>query len=66
MYEIRMVETNMELLEKVLFKENLNMAYKRVYKDKWASGVDGVATEKLFVYIKGRKEEILWKIKSEN
>lgn len=56
----------MELLEKVLFKENLNMAYKRVYKDKWASGVDGVATEKLFVYIKGRKEEILWKIKSEN
>lgn len=63
MYEIRMVETNMELLEKVLFKENLNMAYKRVYKDKWASGVDGVAIEKLFVYIKGRKEEILWKIK---
>ena len=32
MSEIRKVETNMELLEKVLSKDNLNKAYKQVYK----------------------------------
>ena len=45
MSEIREVETNMELLEKVLFKENLNNAYKQVYKNKGASGIDGVTVE---------------------
>ena len=38
MYEIRKVKTDMELLEEVLSKENLNKAYKRVYKYKGASG----------------------------
>ncbi len=45
MSEIRKVETNMELLEKVLSRENLNRAYKQVYKNKGASGVDGVTVE---------------------
>ena len=52
MSEIRKVETNMELLDKVLSKENLNKAYKQVYKNKGASGVDGVTVEELFAYIK--------------
>ena len=64
MSEIRKVETNMELLEKVLSRENLNMAYKLVYKNKGASGVDGVTIEELFSYIKEHKEEILWKIRN--
>ena len=64
MSEIREVETDMELLEKVLSKENLNKAYKQVYKNKGASGVDGVTTDELFVYIKEHKEEILWKIRN--
>lgn len=64
MYEIRKVETDMELLEKVLSKENLNNAYKQVYKNKGASGVDGVTVEELFAYIKGHKEEILWQIRN--
>ena len=64
MYEIRKVETNMELLEKVLSKENLNNAYKQVYKNKGASGVDGVTVEELFAYIKEHKEEILWQIRN--
>ena len=64
MSEIRKVETNMELLEKVLSRENLNMAYKQVYKNKGASGVDGVTIEELFSYIKEHKEEILWKIRN--
>ena len=54
----------MELLEKVLSKENLNKAYKQVYKNKGASGVDGVTVEELFAYIKEHKEEILWQIRN--
>ena len=64
MSEIRKVETDMELLEKVLSKENLNKAYKQVYKNKGASGVDGVTIEELFSYIKEHKEEILYKIRN--
>lgn len=54
----------MELLEKILSKENLNNAYKQVYKNKGASGVDGVTVEELFSYIKEHKEDILWKIRN--
>lgn len=54
----------MKLLEKVLSKENLNNAYKQVYKNKGASGVDGVTVEELFAYIKEHKEEILWQIRN--
>lgn len=64
MSKIRKVETNMELLEKVLSKDNLNMAYKQVYKNKGASGVDGVTIEELFSYIREYQEEILWKIRN--
>lgn len=53
----------MELLEKILSKQNLNLAYKQVYKNKGASGVDGVTVDELFSYIKEHKEEILWKIR---
>ena len=49
----------MELLEKILSKDNLNNAYKQVYKNKGASGVDGVTVDELFSYIKEHKEEIL-------
>ena len=64
MSEIRKVETDMELLEKVLSKDNLNNAYKQVYKNKGASGVDGVSVDELFSYIKEHKEEILDKIRN--
>ena len=64
MSEIRKVGTDMELLEKVLSKDNLNNAYKQVYKNKGASGVDGVTVEELFTYIKEHKEEILYKIRN--
>ena len=64
MSEIRKVETDMELLVKVLSRENLNNAYKQVYKNKGASGIDGVTVDELFSYIKENKEEILWKIRN--
>ena len=64
MYEIRKVETDMELLEKVLSKDNLNKAYKQVYKNKGASGVDGVTVDELFAYIREHQQEILWQIRN--
>lgn len=54
----------MELLEKILSKDNLNEAYKQVYRNKGASGVDGVTVEELSSYIKEHKEEILWQIRN--
>ena len=54
----------MELLEKILSKDNLNKAYKQVYRNKGASGVDGVTVEELSSYIKEHKEEILWQIRN--
>ena len=41
-----------ELLEKILSKDNMNSAYKRVYANKGAGGVDEVTVEELGDYIK--------------
>lgn len=54
----------MELLEKILERENLNEAYKRVYANKGASGVDGVTVEELLDYLKEHKTEILESIRT--
>lgn len=64
MHDNRKRGTSMELLERILSKQNLNLAYKQVYKNKGASGVDGVTVDELFSYIKEYKEEILWKIRN--
>lgn len=64
MHDNRKEGTSMELLEKILSKENLNRAYKQVYKNKGASGVDGITVDELFLYIQEHKEEILWKIRN--
>lgn len=53
----------MELLKEILNPENLNKAYKRVYQNKGASGVDGVTVEEIADYIKGNKEVILNQIR---
>jgi len=45
----------MELLEKVLSKDNLILAYKQVMRNKGAAGVDGVTTDELYNYIKNIK-----------
>ena len=54
----------MELLEKVLDNKNLFEAYKQVYKNKGASGVDCVTVNELGVYMYKHKEEIKDKIKN--
>ena len=56
--EIRKERTSMELLEKVLDDKNLFEAYKQVYKNKGASGVDGVTVDELGHYMYQHKEDI--------
>jgi group II intron reverse transcriptase/maturase len=53
-----------ELLERILERGNLNKAYKRVYANKGASGVDGVTVEELQSYLKEHKAEILESIRT--
>ena len=64
MYDYGKERTNMKLLDKILSKENLNKAYEQVYKNKGASGVDGVTVDELFLYIKEHKETIIWQIRN--
>ena len=54
----------MELLDEILSRSNLNNAYLQVYRNKGASGVDGVTVEELKQYLKDNKEEILTKIRA--
>ncbi len=62
--EIRRERTSMELLEKVLNDNNLFKAYKQVYKNKGASGVDGVTVDELGHYMYLHKEEIKEQIRN--
>ena len=51
-----------ELLEKILSDENIQLAQKRIYANKGASGVDGVTVQELAEYMQGNwtriREEI--------
>ena len=53
-----------ELLEKILSKDNMNTAYKRVCANKGAGGVDGVSVEELGDHIKENWESIRNQIRS--
>ena len=54
----------MELLEEILTKENLNKAYKKVYQNKGASGVDGITVYEIKEYIQNNRDEILNQIRN--
>lgn len=62
--EIRKEQTSMELLEEVLDDKNLIEAYKQVYKNKGASGVDGITVDELGYYMYKYKEEIKEQIRN--
>ena len=47
-----------KLLEKVLNRENLNLAYKRVKKNGGSHGVDGMKVEELLPYLKRHGENL--------
>src|SRR5690625_2958306 len=51
-------ETSVELLEEILSNQNMNEAFKRVYRNKGASGVDGVTVEELKAHLKEHKDEL--------
>ena len=53
----------MELLEEILSRDNMNKAYKKVYQNKGASGIDGITVEEIADYIKENKERILNQIR---
>ena len=52
------------LLEKVLYRDNLNAAYKRVKQNGGAAGVDGMTVDDMLPYLKEQKEELLASIRS--
>ena len=54
----------MELLEKILHRDNLNEAYRGVYANKGASGVDGVTVDELLEHLKEHKDELLESIRT--
>lgn len=53
----------MELLEEILSRDNMNKAYKKVYQNKGASGIDGITVEEIADYIKENRERILNQIR---
>ncbi len=56
-------ETSVELLEEILSNQNMNEAYKRVYRNKGASGVDGVSVEELKAHLREHKDELRTQIR---
>ena len=54
----------MELLEKILDDKNLFNAYKQVYKNKGASGIDNVTVDELGYYMYQHKKEIKEQIRN--
>ncbi len=47
-----------ELLEKILSRDNMNSAYKRVKANKGAGGIDNMTVEELLQYLKENGEQI--------
>lgn len=56
--------TQYELMEAILDRNNLNLAYKRVKENNGAAGIDGMAVSDAFLYIKKNKEKLIGKIRS--
>jgi RNA-directed DNA polymerase len=54
----------MDLLEQILSNQNMNDAYFRVYRNKGASGVDGITVDELKDYLKEHKGELRQRIRT--
>lgn len=50
------------LLEAILYKDNLNRAYKRVKANKGASGIDGMTIEEALPYLREHQQELINRI----
>lgn len=51
-----------ELLEKILNKDNLNRAFKRVKANKGAPGIDGITVDEIGAYLKENQQMMIAKI----
>jgi len=51
-----------KLLEAILYKDNLNRAYKRVKANKGAAGVDGMGIDEALPYLKEHQQELINRI----
>jgi len=51
-----------ELLEKILYKDNLNRAFKRVKANKGAPGIDGMTIEEALPYLREHQKELVGRI----
>lgn len=51
-----------ELLEKILYKDNLNRAFKRVKANKGAPGIDGITVEEIGAYLRENQKAIIERI----
>ena len=52
-----------DLFERILSKDNLNQAYKRVKSNKGAGGVDGMSVDELLPYLKDNQGQLLEKLR---
>jgi len=55
-------EVREEMLERILSKDNLNLAYKRVKANKGSPGIDGMTVEELLPYLKREGQALRQKI----
>ena len=51
-----------KLLEKILYKDNFNRAYKRVKKNHGAPGIDGMTIEEALPYLREHQKELTERI----
>ena len=56
-------EDGADLLERILSRENLNRAYKRVKANKGAPGIDGMTVEQALPWLREHREELLESIR---
>lgn len=56
--------TKDELIEKILHRNNLNEAFKKVKSNKGSAGIDGISTEELLEHLKENKDKILGQIRA--
>ena len=51
------------LMEQILYKDNLNKAYKKVKSNKGAGGVDGMSVDELLGFLRENQRQLIQKVK---
>nr|WP_307258971.1 group II intron reverse transcriptase/maturase [Oikeobacillus pervagus] len=57
-------QNGVNLFEKILSRNNLNLAYLQVVRNKGAAGIDGMTYDQLLPHLKEHKEELLMKLRN--